>query len=68
MVTTKGTPWAGLVENRAGWWIDIGVESLGDCLKEAMSQSSNTLEEMGHNGREWMKQDITCPKIAENMN
>ena len=29
VITTKGTPWHGLVTNNAGWWINTGVDPIG---------------------------------------
>ncbi len=28
-IVTQGAPWAGLVEQGAGWWIEIGLDSVG---------------------------------------
>ena len=54
-IVTKGAPWPGLETHDCGWWIDIGVEPLVECLKKAMSSSSEYLSEMGLRGRAWMR-------------
>lgn len=67
VVTTKGAPWSGLAEQRAGWWIDIGVESLRKALEEAMSKHPGGLAEMGARGRSWMERDFSWERIATQM-
>ncbi len=66
-IVTKGAPWNGLEQEKAGWWIDIGVEPLADALKIALEMSPAQLEKMGDNGRNWMKRDFSWKKIGKNM-
>ncbi len=66
-IVTKGAPWAGLEINNCGWWIDIGKESLTECLREAMSKTDNELSAMGEQGRAWMKRDFSWEQIGEMM-
>ena len=67
VICSKGAPWAGLVENNAGWWIDIDVDSLSACLEQALIRSPEELSKMGMNGREWMQRDFSWSRIAEKM-
>lgn len=67
VITTKGAPWAGLEKEKCGWWIDIGVEPLVECLKEAMSLSFEELVIRGQRGRAWMKQDFSWDHIGKMM-
>jgi len=67
VVTTKGAPWSSLIEQRAGWWIDIGVEPLRLALGEAMSKHRQELAEMGAHGRAWMERDFSWDRIAAQM-
>lgn len=66
-IVTKGAPWRGLANQGAGWWIDIGVDSLVACLEDALSQSSIDLAEMGQRGRGWMAAEYSWPHIAQQM-
>ena len=66
-IVSKGAPWSGLVEHGAGWWIDIGVESLVHCLHDALSRSPEDLTAMGRRGREWMRQHFSWPSIGSKM-
>ena len=67
VIVSRGAPWSGLGVNRAGWWIDIGVDPLVGCLEEAMSRSQGELMEMGARGRQWMIEDFAWPRIGEMM-
>lgn len=66
-IVTKGAPWSGLVENQAGWWVDIGVEPLVVCLNEALSRSPEELAAMGRNGRDWMEREFSWDSIGHRM-
>jgi len=63
-IVTKGAPWGGLEKQGAGWWIDIGVEPLVECLEDALGMSSAHLTEMGRAGREWMLRDYSWERIG----
>lgn len=63
-IVTQGAPWAGLAEENAGWWIEIGVDPLVACLEQALSASPQRLREMGRAGREWMKRDFSWDQIG----
>ena len=66
-IVTAGAPWRGLVEQGAGWWIDIGVDPLIACLEESLAMSPSRLAEMGMSGRRWMTRDYSWQRIAEQM-
>jgi glycosyltransferase involved in cell wall biosynthesis len=63
-IVTKGAPWAGLVKQEAGWWIDIGVDPLVACLGDALATSPTNLAEMGRTGRDWMLRDYSWEHIG----
>lgn len=67
VIATKGAPWSGLVEQRCGWWIDHGVDSLSDTLNQALDLPGSTLSSMGERGRTWMERDFSWASIAEQM-
>lgn len=67
VITTKGTPWKALEEQGCGWWIDIGVEPLTQCLREAFSSSQEELWEMGERGRVWVQKTYAWTNIARLM-
>lgn len=66
-IVSKGAPWAGLIEKRAGWWIDIGVAPLVSCLMQALALSSDQLSEMGQRGRRWMQEEFSWDSLGLKM-
>lgn len=67
VISTKGAPWHGLVEENCGWWIDHGVEPLINALDVAMNTNSLILTEMGSRGRVWMERDFNWKNLAREM-
>lgn len=67
VITTRGAPWSGLVDQSAGWWVDIGVDPLRSALDEAMSKHAGELAEIGGRGRAWMQRDFSWQRIAVQM-
>lgn len=66
-IVSKGAPWKGLEDRKAGWWIDIGVDPLVNCLENALSQSPAVLGAMGQRGREWMQAEFSWKRIGDMM-
>ncbi|AKD05425.1 hypothetical protein PKOR_00710 [Pontibacter korlensis] len=65
VITTKGAPWEDLERCNAGWWIDVGVEPLKACLREALAVDAHSLIEMGRNGRKLVKEDYSIQAVAK---
>ena len=59
VVCTKAAPWRELEERRCGFWINEGVEPLIACLEEALRRDRGALQEMGDQGREWMRSEFS---------
>ena len=51
VLTTTGTPWQCLTEERCGWWVEPTVAGIAAALKSACTLDSNTLQDMGQRGR-----------------
>ena len=66
VICTKGTPWQE-IDGRAGWWIDVGVESLVAALREATSLSDEERMAMGRVGRKLIEEKYTWPSVARLM-
>lgn len=67
VISTKGAPWAGLLEHRCGWWIDHGAETLTTVLDAVLSFPDDELRAMGERGRAWMAKDYGWPGVASRM-
>jgi glycosyltransferase involved in cell wall biosynthesis len=66
-IVSKGAPWKGLQANGAGWWIDIGVDSLTEALSVALGEPPSVLAQRGLRGREWMIRDFSWDTIGDQM-
>ena len=66
-LVTKGAPWQGLVDNKAGFWVDGNLESLLKGLESAMGHSRDKLTRLGVNGRKWMQREYSWKEINGKM-
>ena len=66
-IVSKGAPWAGLEEQRCGWWVEISAKLFEQTLREALVLDERTLSEMGHRGRDWMARDFSWNRTAESI-
>ena len=66
-IVTKGAPWQGLDAERAGWWIDHGVDALEAALRTATALPAAERRAMGLRGRAWMARDFSWDRIARDM-
>jgi glycosyltransferase involved in cell wall biosynthesis len=64
-IVCKGAPWAGLEENRCGWWVDNQQGAIAEALRAAMSMSDPELRSMGQSGREWVGRDFSEQRVAQ---
>ena len=67
VVTTHGTPWEGLPQHGAGWWVPVNTDALIAALREAMTLDGAVLRDMGARGREWVAQTFTWPRVGRQM-
>jgi len=66
-IVSRGAPWAGLVSEGCGWWIEQDVAALSAALHHAMSLPSAELSAMGARGRHWMERDYGWESVAARM-
>lgn len=64
VIASRGTPWAGLVEHKCGWWVDNSPESLADALKK---MTRCDLRDWGKRGREWVRSEFSWEVVGENI-
>ena len=67
VITTKGAPWSDLVEERCGWWVEIGVKPLADALRSAFALPAHELRAMGERGRDLVRRKCSWPAIGRLM-
>ena len=47
VITTRGTPWDGLLRHGCGWWVDPTVDALSETLQQAME-----MDDLAHSSME----------------
>ena len=67
VITTTGTPWSGLLENRCGWWVVPNTTDLAAALRDATVLPDDALHAMGLRGADWVRRDFSWSDIAEQM-
>ena len=65
VITTRETPWKGLLDHGCGWWVDPTVDVLTETLQEAMNMDPASLLAMGEKGREYAR-EFDWSRIAQN--
>ncbi len=65
VLTTKGTPWAALEAEGAGWWVDNSLEAISAGLALATSKSHTELREMGARGRDLMQAQFSWKSVGD---
>jgi glycosyltransferase involved in cell wall biosynthesis len=66
-IVSRGAPWSGLADHRAGWWVDISVDGIVQALFDGMSMPKSQRDAMGQRGREWMAQDFSWDGVGRKM-
>lgn len=51
VITTRATPWGGLLDHGCGWWIEPTVNALTETLREALDKDAASLRAMGEKAR-----------------
>lgn len=67
VITTKGTPWADLVNYDCGWHTEIGTLPTVNALKEFLQLDEKALESMGRNGRRLIEAKYSTQAMADEM-
>lgn len=68
VITTKGAPWADLIDRKCGWWVPVGdVAALADAIRSATTSMDAQLSEMGARGRQLVDEKYSWIRIAERM-
>lgn len=68
VITTRGAPWAGLREQRCGWWLEYGINPLKSTLETALKMSRHELQSMGSRGRAWIAGAFSWEAAAKSLN
>ena len=66
-IVSKGAPWSGLEKEGAGWWAEIGLDSLVTALETALAEPPEVLRAMGARGHGWMVREYSWEAIGRQM-
>ena len=67
VITTAGTPWQDLEKYNCGWWIDLSTLNLKSTLVKVFNTPIVTLESMGNNGKNLVKEKYDIKAIGKKM-
>lgn len=66
VLTTHGTPWQELEQNRCGWWCEVELGPMVRSLHTVLSSPPSLLAEYGARGRELVRTKYTWRIAAQN--
>ncbi|MFM2075082.1 MAG: hypothetical protein RJB34_1387 [Pseudomonadota bacterium] len=64
VITTKGTPWASLIEADCGWWCDVNTKALALAMADALTKTPHELHAMGLRGRALVASNFSWTRLA----
>lgn len=67
VITSKGTPWQCVDDEKCGWWVDNDVESLSRVLGEMRALPDSEMMAMGMRGRSLVEKQYSWQAIALEM-
>jgi len=67
VLTTRGTPWRELEDERCGWWIEQLRDALEAALRAALAMPSDELKAMGARGRALVERRYSHDEAASRM-
>jgi glycosyltransferase involved in cell wall biosynthesis len=67
VITTTGTPWSELAEQRCGLYIEPTVSELKRAIGEVTTTDEGTLARMGGRGRDYATSHFTLPVVRERL-
>lgn len=67
VITTTGTPWKDLEEEKCGWWIPPGEQSLFSTLRQVLQIPDQELNKMGKRGKKMVLERYDWQNVAQSM-
>jgi glycosyltransferase involved in cell wall biosynthesis len=67
VIVTKGAPWAGVVTQGCGWWVDHGVDAMVAALETSLATPDAELDAMGLRGEAWVRAAFSWNGIGQEM-
>lgn len=67
VITTTGTPWQSLIDQRCGWWVAPTVDAVARALAELFNSDDQLLWGMGARGRHYALENFTVAAIRDRL-
>ena len=64
VLTTTATPWAAINDVGCGWCVEDSVPAIAAALREATSESAESLVRRGDLGRDWMAREFSWTRVS----
>lgn len=64
VLTTTGTPWSSLVENRCGWWVKPEIKELQESLEKMLKLPEEEFRQMSMNSVTFVKKKFSWSQSA----
>lgn len=65
VVTTNGTPWQELNDEKIGWCVDLSEENIENAIRDALSLPAEELFAMGENGSKHINNNYLYTSVAK---
>jgi len=67
VITTQGTPWQVLHDQRMGWWVPVDEQAIVTALREAVSEPIPMLRARGERARRYVRDSFGWDSIGHRM-
>ncbi|SVE20371.1 uncharacterized protein METZ01_LOCUS473225, partial [marine metagenome] len=66
VITSNKTPWEVIKKNNYGWVTNLNKDEISSAIYSANNLSPNNLKNMGHSGREYIKDNFSWDILSKN--
>lgn len=66
VITTQGTPWKSLSDNKIGWWVELSRDNLQNAIVEAANLTDEQRWEKGKRGRQLVIENYSLDSVSAN--
>lgn len=66
VITTHGTPWKSLSDNKIGWWVELSRDNLLNAIVEAANLTDEQRWEKGKRGRQLIIENYSLDSVSAN--
>jgi glycosyltransferase involved in cell wall biosynthesis len=67
VITTTGTPWKCIRDEKLGWWVPVNVEQIAGALRDATALPLEQLQRIGTAGSEYVRTHLSWDRSARDL-